>query len=76
MASALHAQSSATAPRPTRALATRTHRRAGPVPAIADPDAPSAAPAPSIQPIIPRAELSEGIASFYDESSGLWESMW
>ena len=47
------------------------------VAAVAGPDAPPVAPAPaSIQPVVPRAELSEGIASFYDESSGLWESMW
>lgn len=34
------------------------------------------APASSIQPVIPREELKAGIASFYDESSSLWEDMW
>jgi hypothetical protein len=40
--------------------------------AVADADA----PAETIQPVLPREDLKAGIAGFYDESSGLWESMW
>ena len=58
-----------------RAQPTRRPTLPAVVFAVADHDAPPVS-ATSIQPVVPRAELSAGIASFYDESSGLWESMW